>query len=650
MATAIKQIMLITRNVQFAIDVKRALEALGEYSVTTVADVRNAIEQLREAPQQLILLDTENLTVSPAIMIEMIRSRQSEIAIVLAPDCESAHELARRYRVQGVVDIPVMARSLVPVLERSLQSVYSARQPAEDDAPVEAGEDTVTIESLVGELFEDEPGLNYTRRRLQASLELLNPRQEQAAAKEALELLVEPDDESDTVRFRYIKTSDEAAATTVALRDSADDDTPVAADRGSGTVKELAEMLAADAGGESQPLSAPATSHDDGDADAVEDSAEFERMLNAVLDESTALENLTLESLFDTTRELPDALGTGAVPAWLRDTEKFIKEPSFLPRGLPALKSAEEVGETTIPSTAQKPRLLTQRNAEGEPPAVDVNASQDAQPDFGAEMPSWPPLSSRESDPLLAQLAVTMTRMMSDLTADATVLTQGNRIVAFSGDLALGDFRAIRGVIADDWAADGGQSRIRFVKSPETESEFMLCTRSTVGGHCLTLVFAGSKHLRDIRLQGDRMLRALADAPENGDLAGVDDGADTESVTSDARQPFAFVWMVADPALALRKELAEQLVFWLEVQLNSLNWRVHRLDVHQDFIYLYADVPARASPEYLARTVMERSRKIACSEDSALPADLWADAYLVLQPGRDMGERELRDFLQFARG
>ena len=42
------------------------------------------------------------------------------------------------------------------------------------------------------------------------------------------------------------------------------------------------------------------------------------------------LENLTLESLFDTTRELPGALGTGVVPAWLRETEKFIDEPSFL--------------------------------------------------------------------------------------------------------------------------------------------------------------------------------------------------------------------------------------------------------------------------------------------------------------------------------
>ena len=44
---------------------------------------------------------------------------------------------------------------------------------------------------------------------------------------------------------------------------------------------------------------------------------------------------------------------------------------------------------------------------------------------------------SRNSDPLRAQLAVTMTQMMTDLTADATVLTRENSIVAFSGEMPL---------------------------------------------------------------------------------------------------------------------------------------------------------------------------------------------------------------------
>ncbi|MCY3780548.1 MAG: hypothetical protein OXG78_09595 [Chloroflexi bacterium] len=650
MAIAIKQIMLITRNVQFAIDVKRALEALGEYSVTTVADIRNAIEQLRETSQHLVLLDTSDLTVSPSIMIELIRSRQSEIAIVLAPDLDSVHELARRYRIQGVVDIPVMARSLIPILEGSLRSAYGSLPPAKDDAPAELSEDTVTIESLVGELFGDEPGLNYTRRRLQASLELLNPRPEQAAAKEALEFLVEPDDEGDTVRFRYIKTSDGGASTEVATDDVSVDETTVASGSRSETVKDLVENLTAEASGESRQLAAPAARLDDGDAEIIDDSAEFARMLDTVLDESTALENLTLESLFDTTRELPGALGTGAVPAWLRETEKFIKEPGFLSESLPAIESVEDFDATTVPAAVEEPGAVTAQALEVNEADTEANAQTDAQPAGLSDFPSWAPLSSRDSDPLLAQLAVTMTRVMSDLTADATVLARDNRIVAFSGDMALSDFRALRKMIADDWSADGGQSRIRFVKLPSAEAEYMLCSRGTVGDHCLTLIFAGNKHLRDIRLQGDRIMRALADVPDNGARSDGDDSADSEAAASDTRQPFAFVWIVADPALVLRKELAEQLVFWLEVQLNGLNWTVHRLDVHQDFIYLYADVPARASPEYLARTVMERSRKIACSEDKGLPTDLWADAYLVLQPGRDLGERELRHFLQFARG
>ena len=650
MAIAIKQIMLITRNVQFAIDVKRALEALGEYSVTTVAEVRNAIEQLREAPQHLILLDTENLTVSAAIMIEMIRSHQAEIAIVLAPDRHAVYELARRYRVQGVVDIPVMARSLIPILDGSLQAAYGKLPQKIEETAEEVSEDTVTIESLVGDLFEDESGLNYTRRRLQASLELLNPAPGQSATQQALELLVEPEDESDTVRFRYIKAEDEAASTTLAFG-GAIDETPVAAGGESETVSDLAESLAAEVRDDSEPLILTASRKSEGvDEVDIEDSAAFEGLLNAVLDESTALENLTMESLFDTTRELPGALGTGAVPAWLRETEKFIQEPSFLPEGLPVMEEAEVVGETTVPSAVEDSPAAAEQEVETEQPEADVKMKLEVKPDANTPIPAWAPLSRRENDPFLAQLAVTMTRTMSDLTADATVLAKANRIVAFSGDMTPSEFRAIRGFIGDDWSAESGQSRIRFVKLPSSESEYMLCSRDTIGGHCLTLIFAGDRQLRDIRLQGDRMLRALADVPENGARMEAVAGEGPVPAESDSRQPFSFVWLVANPALVLRKSLAEQMVFWLEVQLNGLNWRIHRLDVHQDFVYLFADVPGRASPEVLARTVMERSRKIACSEDKALPQDLWADAYLVLQPGRELGERELQNFLRFARG
>ena len=652
MAIAIKRLMLITRNVRFAIDVKRALEAMGEYSVKTIADLRNAMEELRDEPQHLVLLDTADLALAPEIMLEMIRSRRSDIAIVLAPDRPETRELARRCQAQGVVDIPVMARALLPVLDAALQSTVAEPLQQLDDTPPEPGEDTVTIESLVGDLFQDEPGLNYTRRRLQASLDLLNPRAAADASTEALELHVEPDGDSDTVRFRYIKTGEDGAADLDRLADALDETTVENSPAGA-TVKQLAQSLAAD------PSAAPISSEQTTDqqpaeARDLEDSAAFERMLNTVLDESTALENLTLESLFDTTRELPGALGTGVVPAWLRETEQFIREPSFLPpplqerppEPLPQLPTQEHRAETTMPNAMAQAPTDSQTAAESQAKPAALPHIHNNPTSADETVPAWTPLSSRDGDPALAQLALTMTSMMSELTADATVLARDNRIVAYSGELALASFRALRRAIADDWRAQTGQSRIRFVKLPHANLDYMLCTRETVGGHCLTLVFAGDKQLSDIRLQGERMLRALSAA--RTDESGSEDEA-APAPELDARQPFAFVWLVADPGLTLRQGLAEQLVFWLEVQLNSLDWRVQRLDVHQDFIYLKADAPARASPDALARTVMERSRVIACSEDRALPRDLWADAYLVLQPGRDMHERELRNFLRFAR-
>ena len=369
-------------------------------------------------------------------------------------------------------------------------------------------------------------------------------------------------------------------------------------------------------------------------------------MLNTVMDESTLLEDLTMETLFDTTRELPGAIGKeGAIPAWLRESEKFISEPDFLRQSLPPLDSPSVSEATTRPSSAATSPAAADSGEVETPPNDETEERESAT--APAEVASaLMPLSSRESDPLLAQLALTMTQMMTDLTADATVLTRDNRIVAFSGEMPLDDFRALRGVIGEDWSTALDHARIRFVNLPESAASTMIYSRGSIAGYTLTMIFGGGKHLREIRRQGDRMSRALAAVPEIERPAAP---VESDSDPVDVCQPFAFVWLLADPIRLLRRDVAEQLVFWLEVQLNGLGWRIQRLDVHQDFIYLFADVPASASPELMVRSVMERSRQIACAEDKTLPKDLWADAYLVMQPGREMNERELQRFLEFAR-
>ena len=659
MALAIKRIMLVTRNVQFAIDVKRALEALGEYSVTTVADIRNAVEQLSEHPHNLVLLDTANLSISPAIMIEVIRARRAGIAVVLAPDSAETHELARAFEAQGVVDIPVMARDLMPVLDAALHVEDDPLPPTQESLAIDVGEDTIYIESLVDDILEEDLALNYTRRRLQASYELLHPSgdsAEQNITRSAFEVLVERDQDGDTALYRYVAPDDEGSTGILQLAGEEAQETPLAPSAGSETVRDLRNAITGERDGKAEPQARPSSASEEAHPD---DSDAFEFMLSNLLDESTQLENLTLESLFDTTRELPGALGTGVVPAWLRETEKFIREPGFLAEMADKLPPMVEPpvagGETTVPAASSVPAVEV-ASVEREISSADETDESSAADRPPRPKPDEPPLHdphstplwSRNDDPLLAQLAVTVTQMMTELTADATVLTRDNRIVAFSGEMPLEKFRALRRIIGDDWAAHGNQSRIRFIKQPERALDCMLYSRGSIGDFTLTMVFAGGRQLRDIRRQGDRMLSALNSSPV-GDMTPAEPEVAGPPPAQDARQPFAFVWLVDDPARLLQRQVAEQLVFWLEVQLNSLNWQIKRLDVHHDFIYLCADVPARASPDALVRTVMDRARQIACSEDRSLPQDLWADAYLVLQPGRDMSDRELQRFLQFAR-
>lgn len=629
MAIAVQRIILVTQNVQFAIDVKRALEALGEYSVTTAANARNAIEFLREHHADLLLLDTVGLPISPGIMIDLVRARSADIAIVLAPDQPTVHALAEEYKTNNVVDIPVYARDLLPVLESALAIRPETLPPLPADSLQDSQErhDTREIEALVDELAPEDSALNYTRRRLQASYELLHPPAEghSSTVQAVVELQISPPDENDTIRFY-----------TTSIAENYDDST-LASGNGD-TVRDLAQRLAANPRIEAELTAAPQPES------PIDDSADFQQMLNSLLDESTQLDDLKLESLFDTTAELPGALGTGAVPRWLRETKQLISEPDFLDALLPRLDEAAP--DQTEPS----PHKPTARADSKKIPAPDDETvpSADKQTDRAVAADDvWRPVSSHDKDPLLAQLALTMTQTMTELTADASVLTQGERIHAFSGEMPLDRFRALRRVIADDWAAQGDQSRVRFIRLPDGSADYMLYSRGTINDFCLTLIFSGGRQLREIRQQGESLLNALAAAPATPSESQAT--ADSAPAPEPATQPFSFVWLLADPDLPLPKLVAHQLLFWLELQLNGLGWTIHRLDVHGDFIYLYADVPGGASPDALIRDVMERSRQIACAEDQALPQDLWADAYLVLQPGRDISNRELGRFLQFAR-
>ena len=544
MSAAVKRVLLVTRKVQFAIDIKRALESLGEYVVTPVSEARNAVEQLRRAPHHIALLDTDELGMQPEQMIDLLRARQDDIAIVLSPDDAAARDLAQRRGAAAVVDLPLPARSLLPVMEAALKRIYDSLPQTLRIPAVDLPEDTVQIETLVDDLLGDQSPPSYTVQRLQASYRILSQADAQAAdtALDAVELVIESEDASDTISFRHAAKPRPASVDIDAPQP--EDDTPISDTETESTLQDLAQALT-----------------------KTEDSSE------TVVD-------------------------------------------------LPASEPVDAV------SLSQELRA-----------ALDGDSVPQRQPDSDS------PLGSLSADPHLAQLATVLTQTMTELTAEATLLTRGDAPIAFAGALPLETLMQLRQAIGDDWRADSGTARLRFLSLPGDGPRVMLWSKGTLDGLTLSLIFAGDKALNAINAQADRMLAALQSV---GDMPAAAT-PDSKPSPTPARA-LAFVWTLADSSPRLQERVARQLVFWLETRLNALGWTLHRLDVHEDCVVLRADAPVIESPQRALRRLKELSAEILRADDASLPDVIWSDACLVLQPGRDLRSRELRHFLAFARG
>jgi REP element-mobilizing transposase RayT len=123
-------------------------------------------------------------------------------------------------------------------------------------------------------------------------------------------------------------------------------------------------------------------------------------------------------------------------------------------------------------------------------------------------------LGLESADPEIAQLALTLTQVSLELTAEATLLAREGEIVAFSGTMPFEDVQDLGDVIGHDWGAKVGEARIRFVTLPGSGKDYMLYSRMADGGFALSMIFAGNMPLRVIRRQSDRLINALGAVPE----------------------------------------------------------------------------------------------------------------------------------------
>lgn len=294
--------------------------------------------------------------------------------------------------------------------------------------------------------------------------------------------------------------------------------------------------------------------------------------------------------------------------------------------------------------------------AENEPESAAA-AVQDA-----AEEPleSWPPLPDmppaedvvvdESDDPYIAQLALNLTQVSLELTAEGTILTRGSEIMAFAGHLSPEDILELRDVVANDWQSNSDGARFRFIRLPSSGKDYMLYSIQTTGELTLSMIFAGTTPLRVIRHQAQRLARALESVPEPAPEEPVQEPAPLVPVETITYNTYACVWLLRDPQDRLSDAVAQAIIAGLTIQLQEQNWKIHSLQVHEDFVYLLADVPGEKPPHEIIRDLRRRSAEIAHTQAAELtPQMLWADSYYILTPGRELQTEEILEFINFQR-
>jgi DNA-binding NarL/FixJ family response regulator/REP element-mobilizing transposase RayT len=250
----------------------------------------------------------------------------------------------------------------------------------------------------------------------------------------------------------------------------------------------------------------------------------------------------------------------------------------------------------------------------------------------------------------LAQLALNLTQLSLETSAEGTFLTRDEQIVAVAGHLSRTDVLELRDHLNRNWRGAREDALLQPARLPSSGKEYLMYSILTEDNLVLSMIFAGKTPLGVIRQQTIKLASALKSvekivpAPAAAPVAIVPSGPPI------SREPFSYVWLVRDPEVRLSKAVIQSINVGLLTQLEELQWQIKALQVAEDFIYLHADVPADLTINKAIQNLKERSASITVKQDPTLRADdLWADSYLVVSPGRDISPQEIRGFIEFQR-
>lgn len=701
------RVLILTSNLRFAMQIAQALERPGAFTVATFTSAENALTYLRENARDVLLLDMTLRGLNPAVFVNQVRAVQSDIAILAMPEKPEIRQLVSELNLQGIVDFSDSARKLVPILKAAQKKMYEAqpdttRMPAQDAEKSDAAD--IKEKKLFSNIQEDVPT--------------------KMAQSMPLELVLNDEDGETSLQVSQaapeVQLIHDADAAVSIFQRLAAEEPPMPGFEDSATVHDL--MAAAAHPDRIKQIVATFNEEDTSPGAAVSEeaaiSAEDSRQIPATLilattEDSTPLDGFSLEEFLRRIHDQMRATGLAVqpLPSWVEESEKYVREPDFLPENLPMLDPYEPIEYTpspTTPSSAQwiepapgeldteqqepisRSRPVTdddmaatihaelaeapaQSHVELPPTEVIVELAEPEiiEPEIAAPeitenyippvRPTLPevvlptPAIPPGTDPRSAQMALVLTQLSLETTAEATVLIKQGEVIGRAGVLPNEDIDDIVATFGSGLEAAPTQGRIRFIVLPATGAEYMLYSRGVEGGFTLSMIFSGNMPLQAIRRQGKRMADALLAVPEI-DIPVVETRPDETAappeilVDAGVLAPHTYLWLLQNEDAVLDDNTRTELSKRLTTYLRRQGWKVHTLDTGGDYVYLYADVPESKLNREHIRDLMQQSTDIISHVAPQFgTGNLWADGYLVLLPGRELRADEIQEFIHFMR-
>lgn len=652
MAYVAIRFLILHKELRFALNIKRTLEQIGGFDVLTFTALETALTHLRREPQNIMLVDMNLITLAD---LPKFRAIQPDILIIGSPNRPQLEHA----NLDALVDTPISARDLLPILREVLER-HREQLPSTVD--------TFLNPTLTRPYHVQKPSVNTDTGTIEFVLQDQVDRLDDEA----------PSDSSVQV-FEQLAAEEPPMPSPLEngtlndLRLILDETTPAERQR-TQPIKSIVEPQAQDV---TQPNPTVSTFAEDA--------------LKVLVDETTPLNKLG-EMV---SAQFPDTQGLEPLPSWVEHLKRYVNEPDFLDTSSlnRAVRSGEQALDDLPQATPPPPPAYLPEMPETPIRETLVTPIPDGGMLNEADEQAFE--SDFLEDSQIIQMALNFTQASLGMTAELSLLTYGAKVVSHSGGLPLEEVEDISQLIAQDWQAEEGQARIRFITLPSSGKDYMIYSRQTERELTLSLIFDGQTPFHLIRMQGERLLNALTNTPElpaqtetvldvlqvqeikaleqqaaeeiaqavetTAEIAREHGEEHTQSLMrSDApakpaitenKQPYTLVWMTRSADVTLSDRAIRLLTGEFEMQLRDLGWTVEELQIYEDYIYLMAYIPlGETSTHTIIADVKQRSAQIVEAIDSSITGDLlWADSYCALSPAREMDTEEIQYFINFAR-